>query len=107
MLLIPLSQVPNQAVSFNADTVLWTIHIYLGGNFMCADVEINGTPIVSGFRCFGGIPLLPYSYMSAPNLGNLVFDQDADWTQFGASCNLYYLNQAEMEEFNAAMENWT
>jgi hypothetical protein len=107
MLAIPLTQVPNQAISFNADNVLWSLHIYQGGNFVCADILKNGISVVDGVRCFGGIPILQYGYMTAPDLGNFVFDTDADWTNFGASCNLYYLNQSEMAEFTAAMENWS
>lgn len=106
MLLIPLAQVPNQAISFTGDGVLWTLHVYQGGNFMCADVLKSGVPVVNGVRCFGGIALLQYDYMSAPDLGNLLFDTDADWTNFGASCSLYYLSQSEMAVFDAAMENW-
>jgi hypothetical protein len=103
MLAIPLSQVPNQSVSFNADGVLWTIHVYQTINFMCADISKNGVKILDGIRCFGGIPLMQYSYMFAPNLGNFAFDSDADWTEFGASCNLYYLEQDELAIFVAAL----
>lgn len=107
MLLIPLAQVPNQAVSFNADDSLWTVHVYQGGHFMNADVSINGVFVFNGVRCFGGTKLLQYSYMSAPNLGNFIFDEDADWTNFAGSCNLYYVSQAELAEFEAAMSNWS
>jgi hypothetical protein len=103
MLAIPLSQVANQSVSFNADGVLWTVHLYQSINFVCADISINGTLIVTAVRCFGGIPLLQYAYLSAPNLGNFCFDSDGDWTQFGASCNLYYLEQSELQEFLTAL----
>lgn len=106
MLLIPLSQFANQAVSFNADAVLWTIHVYQAGKFVCADIAINGEQVFTGVRCFGGTKLLQYRYMTAPNLGNFVFDEDADWTNFGGSCNLYYLSQEELAEFEAAMEDW-
>jgi hypothetical protein len=106
MLQIPLAEVPNQTISFNADNVLWSLHVYQGGNFMCADILKNGIPTINGIRCFGGIALLQYDYMTAPNLGNFLFDVDADWTEFGLSCNLFYLSQSEMAEFNAAMENW-
>ncbi len=106
MLLIPLVQVPNQTLSFNADNVLWTLHVYQAGKFVCADILINGTPVFNGVRAFAGTKLLQYGYMTAPNLGNFLFDEDADWTNFGASCNLYYLDTAEMATFEAAMRNW-
>jgi hypothetical protein len=118
MLAIPLAQVPNQQISFNADGVLWTVHVYQAITHMCADVSRSalptdpaGTsgqvPIIQGVRCFGGIALLQYPYMYEPNLGNFMFDSDADWTNFGASCNLYYLEQSEIGEFVAALEEGT
>ena len=106
MLLIPLAQVPNQAVSFTADDALWTIHVYQSAKFVCADIAINGEFKINAVRCFGGIQLLQYNYMTAPDLGNFLFDEDADWTNFGGSCTLYYLSQAELAEFNAAVATW-
>ncbi len=99
MFAIPLNPVPNQTVSFNVDGAFWQLHIFQSIDFMCADVTVNGTPVISGVRCFGAIPLLPYSYMTAPSFGNLVFDSDGDWTGFGTSCNLFYLEQDEFEQF--------
>lgn len=102
MLLIPLTPVPNQSISFNADGAYWQVHVYQAINYMCADITRNGTKLIDGVRCFGGIPLLPYSYMYAPNFGNLVFDEDADYTNFAASCNLLYLTATELAEFQAS-----
>jgi hypothetical protein len=117
MLAIPLAQVANQSISFNADGVLWTIHLYQTINFVCADIMRSRLPsddpttvnangqvtLVSGVRCFGGIPLLQYAYLFSGGLGNFCFDSDADWTEFGASCNLYYLEQDELATFTNAL----
>lgn len=114
MLAIPLEQVANQQVSFNADGALWTVHVYQSINFMCADVErsvlptdpagtVGPVPLINGVRCFGGIPLLQYSWQYSPSLGNFVFDADADWTEFGATCQLYYLEQDELSLFLSAL----
>lgn len=99
MFAIPLNPVPNQTVSFNVDGAFWQVHVYQSISFMCADIIVNGTPVVTGVRCFGGIALLPYSYMTAPNFGNLIFDSDGDWSKFGTTCNLFYLEQPEFEQF--------
>jgi hypothetical protein len=97
---IPLAVVPNQSISFNVDGAYWQLRIYQTANFMCADVLINGTPVVNSVLCLGGIPLMQYAYMYAPNFGNFIFDSDADWTNFGTSCNLYYLENSELQQFN-------
>lgn len=101
MLAIPLIQSPNQQLSFNADGALWMIKIYQSIQFMCADITLNNVPLINGVRCFGGIPLMPYTYMYAPNFGNFIFDSDADWTNFGGTCNLYYLESDEFATFQS------
>ena len=100
---IELNPVPNQTVSFNLDGAFWQIHIYQSISFMCADITLNGRRIISGVRCFAGIGLMPYSYMTAPRFGNMVFDSDADWSGFGSVCNLYFLDAAEYAEFKNLM----
>jgi hypothetical protein len=105
MLAIPLAQVPNQQISFNADGVLWTVKVYQAINHMCADISKNEVPVASGVRCFGGVALLQYPYMYAPSLGNFIFDSDADWTNFGATCQLYYLEQSEISTFLNALSS--
>jgi hypothetical protein len=107
MLAIPLAQVANQNISFTADGVLWTIHVYQAINHMCADIYQNNVAVIQGVVCLSGTALMPYPYMYEPNLGNFMFDSDADFTEFGASCNLYYLEQSEISEFVAALAEGT
>lgn len=104
MYAVPITSVPNQNIAFNIDGGYWQVHIYQSIDFMCADISLNGAPVINGVRCFGGIALMPYEYMYQPNYGNFVFDSDADWTNFGASCNLYYLESAEYAAFQEAMD---
>ena len=97
---VPLQPIPTQTVSFNVDNAFWQLKFYQSINFMCCDITLNGTPVMSGVRCFGGFPLLPYDYMSQDGTyGNLIFDSDADWSEFGSTCNLYYLEAAEYQQF--------
>lgn len=100
---IPLTALPNQNISFNVDGSYWQLHIYQCVNFMCADVTRDGVAVVSGVRCFAGMPLLQYPYMYLPDFGNFIFDADVDWTNFGLSCNLYYLHQDELQQFQEMM----
>lgn len=100
MFQVPLSQVPNQSVAFNADGAYWQVRLYQSIDFMCADITRNGTPVITGVRCFGGIPLMPYPYMYLPSYGNFVFDSNADWTNFANSCNLYYMSQDELGQLD-------
>lgn len=101
MFAIPLAAVPNQSISFTVDGAFWSIHVFQSILHMCADITCNGSPVVTAVRCFGGTPLMQYPYMYEPNFGNFIFDSDGDWTEFGASCNLYYLESSEFEQFQA------
>lgn len=104
MLLIPLNAVPNQRLSFNVENAYWRIKIYQASESMCADVQINGNMVISGTRCFGGIPVVPFRYLTAPTHGNLIFDGEVDWEQFGNSCRLYYLTDQELAQYQRLIE---
>lgn len=96
---IPLAALPNQAISFNVDGSYWNLHIYQGINFMHADIARDGVNVINGIRCFVGQPLMPYQYMYKPQFGNFIFDANVDWTDFAAGCNLFYLNNDELQQF--------
>ena len=70
---IPLTPVPNQAISFNVDGGYWQLRIYQAIDMMYADISLNGTVLINGTRCFSGIPLIPYEYLHLPKFGNFVF----------------------------------
>lgn len=101
MLQIPISPVPNQSLSFNADGAYWQLHIFQAIESMCIDVKRNGADIITGSRVSVGDPVMPYPHMYQPDFGNFIFDGDVDWTTFGAECRLFYLNATEFKEYQA------
>lgn len=99
MFQIPLDSVPNQNVSFNVDGAYWQLHVYAAIEHMCVDVYRNGTLLIQGIRCFGGIPLVPYDYLMN-GYGNFIFDSEVDFVNFNnTGCNLYYMNVTEFAEY--------
>lgn len=98
--LIPLSAVPNQSVAFNVDGAYWQVRLFQAVDQVYADITRNGDVLITGTRCFGGVGVLPYEDLYAPDFGNFIFDNDVDWTQFGVSCRLYYLDAAELKQYN-------
>lgn len=104
MLLIPLSNLPNQTISFNADGAFWELHFYQAIDHMYADVALNGVTIIQGTRCLGGIGVLPYNHLHEPKYGNFVFDNIVDWNNFGSTCLLYYMTLAEWNEYRALIK---
>lgn len=101
MLKIPVSAVPNQSLSFNADGAYWQLHIYQAIESMCMDIKRNGADIITGVRLSIGEPAMPYPYMYQPSFGNFIFDGEVDWTIFGTECNLFYLTATEYKEYSA------
>ncbi len=99
MFLVPLNVLPNQTVSFNIDGAYWQVHVYQAKTSVCADIVRDGVNIALGVRCYVGELLMQYEYMYAPNFGNFVFDSNVDWSDFGVSCNLYYLQKEELSKF--------
>lgn len=100
MLRIPISALPNQSLSFNADGAYWQLHIYQAIESMCMDVKRNGADIITGTRVYVGEPVMPYPYMHQPGFGNFIFDGDVDFTAFGSECRLFYLNATEFDEYS-------
>lgn len=98
---VPITSVPNQSLSFNADGAYWQLHIYQAIESMCIDVKRNGVDVITGSRLSVGDPVMPYSYMYQPDFGNFVFDGDVDWTLFGTETNMFYLNAAEWAEYQS------
>jgi hypothetical protein len=101
---VPLTLVPNQAISFNVDGAFWRVRIFQAINHMCADVYRASQPVILGTRCFSGIPLMPYEYMRAPKFGNFIFDADPDWEKFDGRVNLFYLNADEWAQYKTLMD---
>lgn len=103
---IPLSKVASQESSFSLDGAFWTIKVYPAINHMVAEISRNGTLLMSGIRCFGGIKLLPYEWMCSGGFGNFYFDEDADWENFGdyGTCNLYYMTADEVATYEATIK---
>jgi hypothetical protein len=101
---VPLAAIPNQAVSFNVDGAFWQVRIFQAITHMCADIRRNGQDIIRGIRCVSGEPLMPYSYMYAPDFGNFVFDGEPDWTNFDQAVSLMYLNKTEFAAYSAMLK---
>ena len=98
---VPLTALPKQSIAFNVDGAYWQLTVFQAAVHVCVDISRDGSPVIQGLLCFGGIPLLPYKHMHLPNFGNFVFDADVDWTEFGTSCNLYYLTLQEFTDYQA------
>lgn len=104
---IPLTNVPNQTISFTVDGAFWSIRLFQAINHMCADVTRASSPIITATRCFGGFPIMPYPYMHAPNFGNFIFDSEPDWELFDGRCNLYYLTADEFAQYMTDLDQGT
>lgn len=101
MQLIPISNLPNQSLSFSADGSYWELRLYQGAENMLVDITRNSELIISGFRCVEGSLLIPFDYLWDPMSGNLVFDSVPNWEEFGITCSLYYLGNSEAKEWQS------
>lgn len=99
MYTVPLEASPNQSISFGVDGASWQVRVCQATDHMYADIYRNGAALILGTRCLGGVGLLPYRYLHAPNFGNFIFDAEPDWESFGSGINLYYLTLSEFDEY--------
>jgi hypothetical protein len=97
---IQLAAVPNQSLSFTVDGNLWQITIKQAVTSMIMDVVVNDQVLISGTRIPGDDFILPYPYIGV-QFGNLMLTTERnmlpDYTQFGATQQLFYWTPEEME----------
>lgn len=101
---VPITNTPNQSLSFTADGNEYSIRIHTTGDndeagteVMTFDISINTVVIVTGIRAVAGFPIIPSLYLENGNFVVLTDNDDLpDWNQFGVSQYLVYASQAEL-----------
>lgn len=99
MILIPLSQVPNQTLDVQLNGKTFTLTIHQGATSTLMDVSVNGVAVASSARIVTR-QLVLFSAQETLN-GNFfldILDNESlpDYTQFGKSQFLYYLSPSEL-----------
>jgi uncharacterized protein DUF6983 len=111
MLILNLSNDPNQSFSIQLDThqynfILKSINTNNtpGVGIMAVDIIRDNIPIVLGNRCMPFFPLIPYLYLENTE-GNFSFftlnNDYPDYTQFGITQFLAYLSPEDLEALRA------
>ena len=104
MMQIPITNIPNQSLSFSADGNQYDIRIHAtsdngepGSEIMAFDITINNIVIITGIRAVAGFPIIPSIYLQNGNFVVLTNNDDLpDWNQFGISQQLMYASEAEL-----------
>lgn len=106
MIVIPITNIPNQSLSIPLDDNNYEIRIHccndnfeLGTSIMAVDIFKNDEAIVLGMRAQCGTPLLPFPYMQTD--GNFIFvtsnDEYPNWRLFGVNQYLIYVSRTELQ----------
>jgi hypothetical protein len=100
--LIPINPIPVQSFTFNFGGNRYDFTFRFNEGFVTYDIAIDEIGIISGFPFAIGALLIPYKYLEAD--GNFILsseagNQDADYTEFGDTQNLYYMSAEEAEAF--------
>jgi hypothetical protein len=110
MIVIPLEAIPNQSLSIQLDNNNIDINIHscnntpqtYGTNIMAIDITINEIVIITGQRMVPAWPLIGYDYLSSNNFFIVTEnDEYGDYTQFGVTQYLIYVNAQEIQEILA------
>ena len=104
MMQIPITNIPNQSLSFSADGNQYDIRIHAtsdngepGSEIMAFDITIYNIVIITGIRAVAGFPIIPSIYLQNGNFVVLTNNDDLpDWNQFGISQQLMYASEAEL-----------
>ena len=104
MELISIDAIPKQQFTVTLDENNYSIKIYSIDGHMSYDLSINSVSVISGFKMVNDIPLLAYKYqeVSGNILLSLPEDETPDYTKFGLSQFLYFLDEEETAEYRLA-----
>lgn len=107
MIVIPITNIPNQSLSIPLGDNNYQIRIHccndnieIGTTIMAVDIYKNDEIVVLGIRAQPGYPLLPYPYMQKD--GNFIFvtnnDEYPNWRLFGVNQYLIYVSRSELRD---------
>jgi hypothetical protein len=104
MELITLNPIPSQAFTVSLGGNNYAIKIYSIDGHTAYDLSVNDKVIVTGFKMVNDIPLMPYDYQEVN--GNILLSlpeaEIPDYSRFGISQFLYYLNAEETAAYRLA-----
>lgn len=97
---LPISNIPNQSIDFQADGNYYTIVLReTAPEIISCDITKNGNILISGQRAVGGWPLIPYLNVAMENFTILTPDNEyPNWQYFGITQFLIYISQSEIQE---------
>lgn len=101
MELIPLEPIPNQTLTVAQDSHAYELTVRTLQDGICiASVARDGITIIESARCVPNYFLMRYRYLEGDS-GNFVWstpdDEYPDYTKFGVTHFLYFINAAELQ----------
>jgi len=94
---IGISQIPNQSLSVQIDSLRYDIRLKETNGVMSIDLARDNINIVIGARLVAGQPIIPYRYKEDGNFFLSTLGDDLpDYTKFGVSQFLYYFTATEL-----------
>jgi len=108
---IPLSAIPNQAMSFLAEDVNVRYELTikeLPGKTMGVTIAVDGVVLVNNSRAVANVPLLKFEYLQEIAQGNFMFVSDDQlypyYDQFETTATLVYASALEIAALQAAAD---
>lgn len=113
MILVPITNIPNQSLSIRLDDNFYDIDIFMCATgvqetpffeapIMAMNLSRNGTAILTGQRLVAGFPAIPYRYLEDGNFVIITDDDDLpDYNEFGITQFLIYASAAEIAALRA------
>ena len=104
MQLITIDRIPSQQFTITLGEINYIIKLYSIDGHMAYDINVDGRAVISGFKMVNDIPLLAYPHQEVN--GNILLqvpeDEIPDYTRFGLSQFLYYLDETETAAYRLA-----
>lgn len=99
--LIEINAIPAQSFTISLGGYSYSIRLFSIDGNMSYDLSIDDVSIIQGFKFVNEVLMLPYKYQEVN--GNLLLsvpdDETPDYTKFGSTQFLVYLDADEAETF--------
>ena len=94
---IPISSIPNQALTVELEGSLYVIALQSIGDTMTVTLTKDDVLLLSGIRITANAPLIPFQYLSKSNFVFISLDdQLPNFELIGTSQTLVYMTESEM-----------
>lgn len=98
MITINLEPIANQSLTIQIDGSVYEVILKETRGVMSCTINRDNVAVIRNVRVMANAPIIPYQYLESGNFFIVTQDNEyPEYSKFGASQNLFYATQSEIE----------